>query len=376
MATSSENSPGHESVVIDNDEGISVESNRTTTHIKSKVFFSKNNERVLIEKGVKGSFVTVNRFKHFGFIKRKDKTEWPDIFAREASIIDQQKKNYCIFNFTLDLIEAKTTGCFDLLDEESKLPTPQAEHFTIEVHKRNKGHPRFEFPRKSKLRSSREIRDDEGFLIQHFAGGVVYTTAQFIEKNNDALHASLLILIQESGKLNFISVGSKFRSQLTDLMNKLRSTVSYYILKFWQTQYFNRQNSTLNSPMNINRQSPSPSSIATRIVGPKPFYRSQITPDPFDYTNNYRQQNDYQQSRQHPFQRRFSFNQTNVNENDDDDDDGDEFISSDESLSIEFPPPPSAFLHHQLSIILINLYLSKNPFIQTTIDHIQFQLSL
>ncbi|CAF1412314.1 unnamed protein product [Rotaria sordida] len=203
MATSSENSPGHESVVIDNDEGINGESNRTTTHFKSKVFFSKNNERVLIEKGVKGSFVTVNRFKHFGFIKRKDKTEWPDIFAREASIIDQQKKNYCIFNFTLDLIEAKTTGCFDLLDEESKLPTPQAEHFTIEVHKRNKGHPRFEFPRKSKLRSSREIRDDEGFLIQHFAGGVVYTTAQFIEKNNDALHASLLILIQEC-KNNFI----------------------------------------------------------------------------------------------------------------------------------------------------------------------------
>ncbi|CAF1537258.1 unnamed protein product, partial [Rotaria sordida] len=90
--------------------------------------------------------------------------------------------------------------------------------------------------------SSREIHDDEGFLIQHFAGGGVYTTAQFIEKNNDALHASLLILIQEcknnfiknlfpklpeleqaAGKLNFIFVGSKFRSQLTDLMNKLRS---------------------------------------------------------------------------------------------------------------------------------------------------------
>ncbi|CAF4846982.1 unnamed protein product, partial [Rotaria sp. Silwood2] len=34
MATNSENSSGHESVVIDNDEGINVESNRTTTHIK------------------------------------------------------------------------------------------------------------------------------------------------------------------------------------------------------------------------------------------------------------------------------------------------------------------------------------------------------
>ncbi|CAF3868719.1 unnamed protein product [Rotaria sp. Silwood1] len=143
----------------------------------------------------------------------------------------------------LDLIEAKTTGCFDLLDEESKLPTPRPEHFTNEVYNRNKDHPRLNFPRKSKLRTSRGIRDDEGFLVQHFAGSVVYSTAQFIEKNNDALHVSLLSLAQESrnsfikklfskaseheqsvGKLNFISVGSKFRSQLSDLLNKLRQT--------------------------------------------------------------------------------------------------------------------------------------------------------
>jgi hypothetical protein len=48
MATNSENSPGDESVVIDNDEGINAESNRTTTHIKSKVVIPKNNEYVLI----------------------------------------------------------------------------------------------------------------------------------------------------------------------------------------------------------------------------------------------------------------------------------------------------------------------------------------
>lgn len=44
----------------------------------------------------------------------------------------------------------------------------------------------------------REIRDDEGFLIRHFAGAVCYQTAKFIEKNNDALHASLECLIQDS----------------------------------------------------------------------------------------------------------------------------------------------------------------------------------
>ena len=52
-------------------------------------------------------------------------------------------------------------------------------------------------PRKSKLREHREIRDDDGFLIRHFAGAVCYTTNLFIEKNNDALHASLEALAHE-----------------------------------------------------------------------------------------------------------------------------------------------------------------------------------
>ena len=75
---------------------------------------------------------------------------------------------------------------------------------------------------------------------------------QFIEKNNDALHMSLESLVLESknplvnmifsandkasngvnnkgkqaGKLTFISVGSKFRGQLSILLDKLKSTVS------------------------------------------------------------------------------------------------------------------------------------------------------
>ena len=40
------------------------------------------------------------------------------------------------------------------------------------------------------------FRDDDGFLIRHFAGAVCYQTMEFIEKNNDALHASLEGLVQ------------------------------------------------------------------------------------------------------------------------------------------------------------------------------------
>jgi myosin heavy subunit len=55
-----------------------------------------------------------------------------------------RKKNFILLKYILDLIEARIIGCFDLLDEESKLPTPRAEHFTMEVHNRNKGHPRLD----------------------------------------------------------------------------------------------------------------------------------------------------------------------------------------------------------------------------------------
>ncbi|XP_052809072.1 unconventional myosin-VI-like isoform X2 [Mya arenaria] len=145
----------------------------------------------------------------------------------------------------IELIEMKGKGIFDLLDEESKLPTPKPDHFTMEVHNRNKQHFRLSIPRKSKLKSHRDVRDDEGFLIKHFAGAVCYHTTQFIEKNNDALHASLEFLFRESkntlvkqlfeaveistGKLNFISVGSKFRSQLVVLMEKLKTTGTNFV---------------------------------------------------------------------------------------------------------------------------------------------------
>jgi len=75
-----------------------------------------------------------------------------------------------------ELIERKGVGIFDILDEEHKLPRPTYDHFTTEVYNKNKNHRRIGLPRKSKLKAHREIRDDQGFLIRHFAGGVVYNT--------------------------------------------------------------------------------------------------------------------------------------------------------------------------------------------------------
>lgn len=161
----------------------------------------------------------------------------------------------------IDLIEAKKTGIIDILDEESKLPKPTAEHFTRELHQKHKNHFRLALPRKSHLMYHKKMRDDEGFLVRHFAGAVCYQTSEFIEKDNDALHSDLEKLIQDSKdaflkslfpgvvqkkteigsmtfggaikpsskKLGFISVGSKFRTQLNQLMEKLKNTGASFI---------------------------------------------------------------------------------------------------------------------------------------------------
>uniref|UniRef100_H0V943 Unconventional myosin-VI n=1 Tax=Cavia porcellus TaxID=10141 RepID=H0V943_CAVPO len=152
----------------------------------------------------------------------------------------------------IDLIEAKLVGILDILDEENRLPQPNDQHFTSAVHQKHKDHFRLTIPRKSKLAVHRNLRDDEGFIIRHFAGAVCYETTQFVEKNNDALHMSLESLIcesqdkfirelfesstnnnkdtkQKAGKLSFISVGNKFKTQLNLLLDKLRSTGASFI---------------------------------------------------------------------------------------------------------------------------------------------------
>ena len=154
-------------------------------------------------------------------------------------------------------------GCFKIA---TSLPPPPQGHF------------RLDFPRKSKLKTHRHLRDDQGFLVRHFAGAVCYETQQFIEKNNDALHQGLEFLMMESkikffqslfaaaggggggsegggggggegsgkslkktslelkggtkakpSKLNFISVGSNFRQQLNQLMEKLSRSGTHFV---------------------------------------------------------------------------------------------------------------------------------------------------
>ncbi|VDN02128.1 unnamed protein product [Thelazia callipaeda] len=176
-----------------------------------------------------------------------------EMYAKEGlgvPHIDYTDNKDCI-----DLFERKIDGLLDLLDEEARLPRPSPQHFTSAAHKQLKDHFRLTTPRKSKLREHREIRDDEGLLIRHFAGSVCYQTSLFLQKNNDALHTSLEMLLESSNsafvrnlfamdneksqkelrkktfsnKLAHASVSNKFRSQLGELIKKLQLTNTNFV---------------------------------------------------------------------------------------------------------------------------------------------------
>ncbi|KAG2468788.1 MYO6 protein, partial [Polypterus senegalus] len=173
------------------------------------------------------------------FFNERILKEEQELYQREGLGVNEV--HYVDNQDCIDLIEAKLVGVLDILDEENRLPQPSDQHFTDVVHKKHKDHFRLTVPRKSKLAIHRNVRDDEGFIVRHFAGAVCYETelimfdfqTQFVEKNNDALHMSLECLVSESkdkfmrelfentnnikdskqkaGKLGFISVGNKFK---------------------------------------------------------------------------------------------------------------------------------------------------------------------
>uniref|UniRef100_A0A671SRI9 Unconventional myosin-VI n=1 Tax=Sinocyclocheilus anshuiensis TaxID=1608454 RepID=A0A671SRI9_9TELE len=183
------------------------------------------------------------------FFNERILKEEQELYQREGLGVNEV--HYVDNQDCIDLVEAKLVGILDILDEENRLPQPSDQHFTETVHGKHKDHFRLTVPRKSKLTVHRNVRDDEGFIIRHFAGAVCYETTRFVEKNNDALHTSLASLVSESkdkfigelfensnhskdtkqkaGKLSFISVGNKFKTQLNILLEKLHSTGSSFV---------------------------------------------------------------------------------------------------------------------------------------------------
>ncbi|CAF1468487.1 unnamed protein product [Rotaria sordida] len=101
------------SVIADDDEPMIVGDgqrvySRTIVRSKDKVLKPVNNEPIVVEKGVHGTIVMVKRAKHYAFLKRNDNNQYKDIFAREASIVNQshQRKKFFLSDTSIKGFEA------------------------------------------------------------------------------------------------------------------------------------------------------------------------------------------------------------------------------------------------------------------------------
>ncbi|KAL2945942.1 hypothetical protein AAZX31_10G271700 [Glycine max] len=146
----------------------------------------------------------------------------------------------------LNLFEKKPLGLLSLLDEESTFPNGTDLTFANKLKQHLNSNSCFKGER------------EKAFTVRHYAGEVTYDTSGFLEKNRDLLHLDSIQLLSSSichlpklfashmltqsekpvvGPLHKsggadsqkLSVATKFKGQLFQLMQRLESTTPHFI---------------------------------------------------------------------------------------------------------------------------------------------------
>jgi hypothetical protein len=147
---------------------------------------------------------------------------------------------------TLDLLEAKATGVFSMIDEEISVPKGSDEGVLSKILQKHADgkHPNMIRPK------AKDVQDFlKNFGILHYAGPVFYNISGFLEKNKDQLHPDILSVLRDSssflmkkmfppepaaktnnaGAAKKLTLGSQFKNQLNDLINTLNATFPHFV---------------------------------------------------------------------------------------------------------------------------------------------------
>mmetsp|Transcript_64144 Transcript_64144/g.106620 ORF Transcript_64144/g.106620 Transcript_64144/m.106620 type:complete len:1736 (-) Transcript_64144:276-5483(-) len=155
----------------------------------------------------------------------------------------------------IELLEKPPNGILRQLDSECKTPNASEATFCAQI---NKVHAKGGFLAPTRLQ---RMRDEEGFIVRHYAGDVVYHTASYItkatkhlevdwlNKNNDTLQEDWLSQLSNSSiallaglfkpayeaaskakkTSSFSSVGKRFVNDLNSLLGELKTCQAYFI---------------------------------------------------------------------------------------------------------------------------------------------------
>ena len=170
------------------------------------------------------------------------------VFKMEQEEYEKEAIDWSYIEFVdnqdaLDLIEARRDGILSVLDEACMLANTTPADFVSKLTSMHKDNKRISKPKRSQVE----------FSMDHYAGVVTYDTVSFIDKNKDYVNADHQALLEvssrdliktlfpveelqasENGRANkssnkFVSVGTRFKGQLAELMKTLSLTEPHYI---------------------------------------------------------------------------------------------------------------------------------------------------
>ena len=141
-------------------------------------------------------FFSVNRFEQFciNYANEKLQQYFVDfVFKLEqaeyvAEGIDWQQVEFKDNRECLSLIEAKPTGVLAILNEACIAPAASDHDFACQAREKLAGIPHFGAPK----------MPHTSFVIEHYAGQVMYTTDGFVDANRDLLQPALIDLMMSS----------------------------------------------------------------------------------------------------------------------------------------------------------------------------------
>jgi len=142
----------------------------------------------------------------------------------------------------IELIDKRAEGIIPLLTDQCKTARGSDKSFAESLYKRCEKHPRFHAPAL--------IKGKKQFIINHYAGPVVYHYEGFVEKNRDEiprgastlLEGSSIAFVQLLGQIGSVpansstgraskrpTAGGQFTRQLTELRKRIDLTSPHYI---------------------------------------------------------------------------------------------------------------------------------------------------
>lgn len=132
---------------------------------------------------------------------------------------------------TIDLLERSGAGIFSMLDEECIVPGGSDKRLLEKIKKTCRG--------SSKYTTS---KFSDGFIVEHYAGKVLYSAPGWIAKNKDPLDEAIAALLLGPGgaipgstlcsslsATRFRTVAQRHKQQLSDLLSILHSTNPHFV---------------------------------------------------------------------------------------------------------------------------------------------------